>query len=928
MRQPAKFRFDAIQLPDYRLVMAAEAQLTPMMAQYRHIKGELPKDALLLFRLGDFYEMFFEDAQTGAQILNLALTARNGVPMCGLPHHAANAYIGRLLKAGRKVAICDQLEDARPGKLVKREVTQILSPGTHFDERMLVAERNNFLAAVCPSGRIFGLALVDLTTGDFLTTELENDSALLAELERLRPAEIIYPGEAAAVRDFLRGPFQILTGHDDWTFAPETALYTVRDHFKVASLDGFGLKDRSAAIGAAGAALHYLTQHLRRDVKHLTRLAFYQRNDFLALDYTTLRHLEILEPLHHDAPRNASLYGAVNRTVTPMGARRLRDWLSQPLAIVEPIRRRQEAVQTFIENSTTLDSFRSQLAAVRDLERTLGRLSSGSGNARDLIALRLALEQIPSVKGIIPNLVTAGVRRLHSPEASESFLTLAATDELKSTQRQAVALLSELESQLTESPDLVDLISHAIMDDPPLAVKEGGMIRDGFDSSLDELRGAMRGGKDWIAKLQADEIARTGIPSLKVRFNSVFGYYIEVTRANLDKVPPHYIRKQTIANGERYITPELKEMEGKILGAEERSMKLEYEIFQRVRESVLGQLAKIQQTAAALAQLDVLASFAETARLHNYCRPQVADEGVLQIREGRHPVLEQSLQDERFVPNDAGLASVANFAPPSPSQSEGEGRGEVMQSGSPLPASGHSLPARRGEGENCMFPQIAVITGPNMAGKSTYIRQVALITLLAHTGSFVPAVEARIDLVDRIFTRIGASDDLTRGQSTFMVEMTETANILNNATPRSLVVLDEIGRGTSTFDGLSLAWSIVEHLHNQVGAKTLFATHYHELTELAARLPRLKNFNVAVREWHDQIVFLRKIVEGGTDKSYGIHVARLAGVPKAVLERAKQILANLEESELTPEGNVRPQTRQRGKLQNLAPPPQMDLFHS
>ncbi|MGA9777194.1 MAG: DNA mismatch repair protein MutS [Verrucomicrobiia bacterium] len=928
VRQPAKFRFDAIQLPDYRLVMAAEAQLTPMMAQYRHIKGELPKDALLLFRLGDFYEMFFEDAQTGAQILNLALTARNGVPMCGLPHHAANAYIGRLLKAGRKVAICDQLEDARPGKLVKREVTQILSPGTHFDERMLVAERNNFLAAVCPSGRIFGLALVDLTTGDFLTTELENDSALLAELERLRPAEIIYPGEAAAVRDFLRGPFQILTGHDDWTFAPETALYTVRDHFKVASLDGFGLKDRSAAIGAAGAALHYLTQHLRRDVKHLTRLAFYQRNDFLALDYTTLRHLEILEPLHHDAPRNASLYGAVNRTVTPMGARRLRDWLSQPLAIVEPIRRRQEAVQTFIENSTTLDSFRSQLAAVRDLERTLGRLSSGSGNARDLIALRLALEQIPSVKGIIPNLVTAGVRRLHSPEASESFLTLAATDELKSTQRQAVALLSELESQLTESPDLVDLISHAIMDDPPLAVKEGGMIRDGFDSSLDELRGAMRGGKDWIAKLQADEIARTGIPSLKVRFNSVFGYYIEVTRANLDKVPPHYIRKQTIANGERYITPELKEMEGKILGAEERSMKLEYEIFQRVRESVLGQLAKIQQTAAALAQLDVLASFAETARLHNYCRPQVADEGVLQIREGRHPVLEQSLQDERFVPNDAGLASVANFAPPSPSQSEGEGRGEVMQSGSPLPASGHSLPARRGEGENCMFPQIAVITGPNMAGKSTYIRQVALITLLAHTGSFVPAVEARIDLVDRIFTRIGASDDLTRGQSTFMVEMTETANILNNATPRSLVVLDEIGRGTSTFDGLSLAWSIVEHLHNQVGAKTLFATHYHELTELAARLPRLKNFNVAVREWHDQIVFLRKIVEGGTDKSYGIHVARLAGVPKAVLERAKQILANLEESELTPEGNVRPQTRQRGKLQNLAPPPQMDLFHS
>jgi DNA mismatch repair protein MutS len=442
------------------------------------------------------------------------------------------------------------------------------------------------------------------------------------------------------------------------------------------------------------------------------------------------------------------------------------------------------------------------------------------------------------------------------------------------------------------------------VDDPPLAVKEGGMIRDGFDAALDELRNATRGGKDWIARLQADEIARTGIPSLKVRFNSVFGYYIEVTKANLDKVPPHYIRKQTIANGERYITPELKEMEGKILGAEERSVKLEYEVFQRAREAVLGQLAKIQQTAAALAQLDVLASFAETARLHNYCRPHVADEGVIQIRDGRHPVLEQSLLDERFVPNDAGLYSSAGVSP-APTQQASSRDGCAT------------------------LPQIALITGPNMAGKSTYIRQVALIVLLAHTGSFVPAAEARIDLVDRIFTRIGASDDLTRGQSTFMVEMTETANILNNATPRSLIVLDEIGRGTSTFDGLSLAWSIVEHLHNAVGAKTLFATHYHELTELAARLPRLKNFNVAVREWRDQIVFLRKIVEGGTDKSYGIHVARLAGVPQEVLERAKVILGNLEESELTPEGTVRQSARRqqdRDKLKQLAPPPQMDLF--
>ncbi|MGB7770207.1 MAG: DNA mismatch repair protein MutS [Verrucomicrobiia bacterium] len=893
--------------------MAAEAQLTPMMAQYRRIKGELPKDALLLFRLGDFYEMFFEDAQVGAQILNLALTSRNGIPMCGLPHHAANAYIGRLLKAGRKVAICDQLEDARPGKLVKREVTQILSPGTHFDERMLVAERNNFLAAVCPAGKIFGLALVDLTTGDFLTTEVEGHPALLTELERLRPAEIIYPGEAAALRDLLRDAFKILNGYDDWTFAPETAQFAVREHFKVASLDGFGLKDRPAAVGAAGAALHYLTQHLRRDVKQLTRLSCYRRTDFLTLDYTTLLHLEILEPLQHDAPRNASLYGAVNRTVTPMGARLLRNWLSQPLAAVEPIRRRQETVQTFIENSASLDRFRAQLAQVRDLERTLGRLSSGSGNARDLIALRLALEQIPALKQILSSVGPGGRPALVKAESPDA-------------QQRVPIWLEELNALISESPDLVELIARAIVEDPPLALKEGGMIRDGFDPALDELRTAQRGGKDWIAKLQADEITRTGISSLKVRFNSVFGYYLEVTKANLDKVPPHYIRKQTVANGERYITPELKEMEGKILGAEERGVKLEYELFQRVREEVLGQLPKIQQTAAALAQLDVLAAFAETARLHNYCRPQVADEGVLQIRDGRHPVLEQQLVEERFVPNDTNLGSVATFDFPSPPRSGGEGRDEVAHSQTPRP---DPLPALGGaRATNLCSPQIALITGPNMAGKSTYIRQVALITLLAHTGSFVPAAEARIDLVDRIFTRIGASDDLTRGQSTFMVEMTETANILNNASPRSLVVLDEIGRGTSTFDGLSLAWSIVEHLHNQVGAKTLFATHYHELTELVARLPRLKNFNVAVREWHDQIVFLRKIVAGGTDKSYGIHVARLAGVPKEVLERAKQILSNLEESELTPEGNVRAPRRQqdRDKLKNLTPAPQMDLF--
>lgn len=876
-----------------------------MMAQYRRIKGELPKDALLLFRLGDFYEMFFEDAQSGAQILNVSLTKRGAVPMCGIPHHAANGYIARILKAGRKVAICDQVEDAKPGQLVKREVTQILSPGTHFDERMLVAERNNFLAAVCASGKTFGLALVDLTTGNFKTTEVESDAALLTELERLRPAEIIYPTEAMALHAVLKDAFPIVMPHEDWVFAPETAVFTVREHFKVATLDGFGLKNRPAAIGAAGAILHYLTQHLRRDTKHLTTLSFYEPSEFLVLDSTTLRHLEILEPLHRDAPRTASLYGALNRTVTPMGARRLRDWLSQPLSNAAAIAERQDAVQSFLESSEVTERFRAQLAEVRDLERTIGRLSIGSGNGRDLLALRQGLEQLPKIKHALGAMVGPGSI---PPPSREPQLGIASAteDQIRDAEHLVPGLLGELLAQVTELPSLVEIISRAIVDEPPLALKEGGIIRDGFSAELDELRSAQRGGKDWLAKLQQDEIERTGITSLKVRFNSVFGYFIEVTKSNLDKVPAHYIRKQTVANGERFITPELKEMEGKILGAEERSTKLEYDLFLKVREEVLQSLQPIQRTADALAQLDVLAAFADSARLHGYVRPRVGGAGELFIRDGRHPVLDQTLVETRFVPNDTALAGSERGLE---AASEFDGAGVL----------------KRPEGR---APQIALITGPNMAGKSTYIRQVALLALLAHTGCFLPAAEARVDLIDRIFTRIGASDDLARGQSTFMVEMSETANILNNATPRSLIILDEIGRGTSTFDGLSLAWSIVEYLHNIVGAKTLFATHYHELTELAQRLPRIKNYNVAVREWHDAIVFLRKIVAGGTDKSYGIQVARLAGVPKEVLERAKQILVNLEESELTPEGNVRQPRRQqeRDKLKQLAPPPQMDLF--
>ena len=852
--------------------MAQDAQLTPMMAQYRRLKGELPAGTLLLFRLGDFYEMFFEDAQLGAQLLHVALTKRGVTPMCGIPYHAANGYIARLLRAGHKVAVCDQMEDPRPGHLVKREVTQILSPGAHFDERLLPAERHNYLAAVYEVGGSFGLALADLTTGDFRATELAAEPALLAELERTAPAELIYPSESAKLRQLITATSRVVNGHDDWVFAPETAQFTLREHFKVATLDGFGLRNRPAAIGAAGAVLHYLGQHLRRDVRHLTRLVCYQPAEFLVLDQGTLRNLEVLEPLHRDAPRQACLYGAVNRTLTPMGARRLRDWLSQPLAAVAPIQRRQEALESWLTHPEALERFRQGLAEVRDLERTLSRLSVGTGNARDLVALRQALAQAPVLHDHLRALAT-------TPPAE-----LLPAPPLRPREGAETSLLAELTGQIDPCPEIADLIARAIVEAPPLAVKEGGMIRDGFDPALDALRQAGRQGKDWIAQLQQQEIERTGIASLKVRFNSVFGYYLEVTKANLEKVPPHYVRKQTVANGERFITPELKDMEAKILGAEERGLKLEYDLFLQVRELVLARLPTLQQTARALGQLDVLAALAETARVHNYCRPKVGEAGVLHIRAGRHPVLEQTLTGERFVPNDTEL----------------------------------DLSAR----------QIGLITGPNMAGKSTYIRQVALLALLAHTGSYVPAAAAQIDLLDRIFTRIGASDDLARGQSTFMVEMSETANLLNNATARGLVILDEIGRGTSTFDGLSLAWAIVEHLHNQVGVKTLFATHYHELTELGARLPRLHNYNVAVREWHDQIVFLRTIVPGATDKSYGIQVARLAGVPAAVLSRAKEILHNLEEAELTPDGAVRPvaRHRERQKLKDLPPPPQLDLF--
>ncbi len=848
--------------------MAAKTKQTPMMAQYHRLKSDLPEGAVLLFRLGDFYEMFFDDAKVCAEILNITLTQRGATPMCGIPHHAADNYIGKLLAAGRKVAMCEQTEEAVPGKLVNREVTQILSPGTHFDEKMLTAGRNNFLAALSREGKAFGLAVIDLTTGDFKATEMAGTAAVQAELERLKPSEIVHPAGDSSLAAAIAVSRAVVNEHEGWVFASDSAEYTLRDHFGVQSLDGFGLKNRPAATGAAGGALHYLVNTLRRDVAHLRQLNFYEDHDFLTLDATTLRNLEILEPLTRDAPSVACLYHAINQTVTPMGARRLRDWLTQPLANADAIHARQLAVQTWVEDGPRLEQLRNRLREVRDLERTLTRLSVGTGNGRDLLNLRFAIEQFPGLRSLIDE--------AHGEAA-----------ELELHDAEDVPLLTQLAAQLTELPEVVALIAGAIVDEPPLALREGGIIREKFSAELDELRGGASEGKAWIAQLQQRELESTRIPSLKVRFNNVFGYFIEVTKTHLDKVPAHYVRKQTVANAERYITDELKQMEDKVLGAQERSEKLEYELYLQVREAVLEHLRAIQTAAAALAQLDVLAGFAETARLHGYCRPHVGSEGTLEIREGRHPVLEQTLLDERFVPNRTELG-------------------------------GHS-------GEK----QVALITGPNMAGKSTYIRQVALIALIAHTGSFVPAAEARVDLLDRIFTRIGASDNLARGQSTFMVEMSETANILHHATDRSLVILDEIGRGTSTFDGLSLAWSIVEHLHQQLGAKTLFATHYHELTELSQRLPRVFNLNVAVKEYNEQVVFLRQIIDGAADQSYGIQVARLAGVPQPVLTRAKEILANLEETDLTAAGGTQGTTNpkaERKKLRDLTPSPQLDLF--
>ncbi|MCZ7591774.1 MAG: DNA mismatch repair protein MutS [Kiritimatiellae bacterium] len=800
---------------------------TPMMAQYRRIRAELPPDTILFFRLGDFYEMFFDDAKTASQVLDIALTKRGSTPMCGVPYHSPELYLAKLIRAGLKVAICDQMEDPSAAKgIVRREVTRVITPGTVLEDHVLESRRNNYLAGLCTQNGRYGLAFLDLSTGSFWIEEAGAAAAVHEHLARYAPAECIVPDtlrDDPRVRTFFPegtgGP--VLTAHDEWTFEADSASDLLTRHFNVHSLDGFGVSSAPLGLRAAGAVLHYVNTALRRSVDHVRSLRVRSERDYMLLDEITLRNLDLVES--DSGAKSATLLGVIDSTRTSMGARMLRDWLTRPLINLDTICARHDAVYLLTKERRILADLREVTLEIKDLERLIARLNTGTGNARDARGLGRSLAALPQIKKIVASL--------------------------------NAKLIAELNTEIQPLPDLVALLDRALVDEPPIPIKDGGLFKAGYNGHLDELRDAASKGKQWLVEFQQREQERTGIASLKVRHNNVFGYFIEVTKSNLDRVPTDYIRKQTIANGERYITPELKEYENKIMGAQEKSIALEYELFLELRETIIAQTAAIQQTASAIAQLDVLAALADRALALNYVRPAMNDTNALRIKDGRHPVIEALPGAERFVPNDALLDGGSN--------------------------------------------QLILITGPNMAGKSTYIRQVALLVVMAQAGSFIPADEAEIGVVDRVFTRVGASDDLARGRSTFMVEMQETANILNNATSRSLIVLDEIGRGTSTFDGISIAWAVAEFLHNdpRVKAKTLFATHYHELTDLALTLPGVKNYNVLVRESGDRIAFLRRIVPGAADKSYGIQVARLAGLPPEVISRAREILKNLEEGE-------------------------------
>ena len=810
------------------------SKMTPMIRQYMGIKSDYA-DAILLFRMGDFYEMFFDDAKVASRVLGITLTSRgthNGekVPMCGVPHHSAGSYVGRLVENGLKVAICEQTEDPKASVgIVKRDVVRVVTPGSVVEETDVDSKSNLFMAAVSGGDGLYGLAHLDLSTGEFRVTELLEWKDLLNELGRIAPAEVLIPESDQMSNRKGLSPYRVEILKKE-AFEPGKAEDLLKQQFGVKSLDGFGCDHLSKGMTAAGAIVYYLLETQKTNPDHIKGMVSYQLGDFMFLDEATSSNLELFRTMRRQSVKG-SLFQILDKTITPMASRLLRRWIGYPLLDLGRIKRRLAAVSCFRDDRIFREDIREQLEGIYDLERLNGRISLGRANARDMVALNSSLCRLPAIKDRLTG------------SASE--------------------LLAEIAAQLDALQDVAQWIEEAIQEDPPVSIKDGGIIKKGYHEELDRLVSITMDGKTWIAELVASEQKRTGISNLRIGYNRVFGYYIEVSKSHLARVPADYIRKQTLVNGERFITEKLKEYEELVLGAEEKRVALEFELFEALRKKVAAENQRIQETGRLVGKIDVLTGLAEAAELHGYRCPDVNHAKIIDIVDGRHPVIEQTVKDEDFVPNDIRLD---------------DNEQEFM-----------------------------IITGPNMAGKSTILRQTALIVLMAQMGSFVPASKAVIGMVDRIFTRIGASDDLTRGQSTFMVEMNETANILRHATTESLVILDEIGRGTSTYDGLSIAWAVAEALHDRAGkgVRTLFATHYHELTELVTTKTRVKNFNIAVKEWNGQIIFLRKLVPGGTSRSYGIEVARIAGLPQGVIERAKEILLNLEGEDLDEAGRPR-----------------------
>ena len=840
------------------------AALTPMMQQYMAIKEQY-KDCILFYRLGDFYEMFYDDALTASRELEITLTGKNcgqeeRAPMCGVPYHAVDVYLNKLVAKGYKVAICEQAEEPKQAKgIVKREVIRIVTPGTNLSQQALDEGRNNYLMCLVYDDNQFGLAITDISTGDFYTTEVATLKELYDEIHRFSPSEIIcndsFYMSGASLDDFKDRLHVSVSTLDTWYMDEAVSVQKIKEHFKVASLDGLGLTDFPSGTLAVGALLLYLYETQKNTLDNLTKITPYRSGGYMIIDSATNRNLELIETLR-EKQKKGSLLWVLDKTKTAMGARLMRNWIEQPLIEKKKITARQDAVEELYNDMITREEIREYLNAVYDLERLVTRISYRTANPRDLIAFKTSLGMIPPVK---------------------QLLSQAKSAELK-----------EIDERMDCLEDIYDLIEKSIQDEPPIMIREGGMIKEGYNEDVDKFRLSRTEGKTWLAELEAREKEKTGIKNLRVRYNKVFGYYLEVTNSYKELVPEDWTRKQTLANAERYITPELKELEDMILGAEDKLAALEYDLYCEVRDSIGEQVVRIQETAKAIAHLDVLASLACVAQSNDYVRPSINTKGVIDIQGGRHPVVEKMNNNQMFIDNDTYLDNKNH--------------------------------------------RISIITGPNMAGKSTYMRQSALIVLMAQIGSFVPAKSANIGIVDRIFTRVGASDDLASGQSTFMVEMTEVANILRNATSRSLLILDEIGRGTSTFDGLSIAWAVVEHISNPklLGAKTLFATHYHELTELEGKLDSVNNYCIAVREQGDDIIFLRKIIRGGADKSYGIQVARLAGVPDSVIDRAKEISGWLEETDVTDKAKnlqVRTSAKKKEVVREAVPAEkQMSLF--